>query len=69
MPIFEYQAIDLKGKAKRGTVDADTARDAREKLRRQDFRVTEMNQVEATTRLNQRGPRAFLVRRSFPAIR
>ena len=32
MPIFQYQAIDLKGRQKTGTIDADTARDAREKL-------------------------------------
>ena len=47
MPIFQYQAIDLKGRQKTGTIDADTARDAREKLRRQEVRVTLMEKVTA----------------------
>ncbi|MFQ5653679.1 MAG: type II secretion system inner membrane protein GspF [Planctomycetota bacterium] len=57
MPIFQYQAVDTKGRAKRGTVDADTARDAREKLRRQDVRVTRMSRIEtaAKRRASRRG--------------
>lgn len=47
MPIFQYRAIDLKGGNKKGTIDADTARDARERLRRLELRVTEISQVEA----------------------
>ncbi|MGE3165681.1 MAG: type II secretion system inner membrane protein GspF [Planctomycetota bacterium] len=50
MPIFEYRAFDLKGATKRGTIDADTARDARERLRRMDLRVTEIDQLESATR-------------------
>ena len=50
MPIYQYEAIDAKGRAKKGTVDADTARDAREKLRRQDIRVTQMERLDATGR-------------------
>ncbi len=46
MPIFAYKAIDAKGRSKRGTIDADTARDARDKLRRQELRVTTMDQVD-----------------------
>ncbi len=48
MPIFQYEAIDARGRPKKGTVDADTARDAREKLRRQEIRVTEMKRIDAT---------------------
>ena len=47
MPIYSYQALDTKGNTKKGTIDADTPRDARDKLRRQDLRVTEMDQVKA----------------------
>ena len=50
MPIFNYEAIDAKGRPKKGTVDADTARDAREKLRRQQIRVVEMHRLDATAR-------------------
>ena len=49
MPIYQYLALDVKGKAKKGTVDADTARDARDKLRRRDLRVTTMDQVKVST--------------------
>lgn len=45
MPIYEYQALDLKGRSKKGTIDADTPRDAREKLRRQELRVTDIDQI------------------------
>lgn len=48
MPIFHYEAIDVKGRTRKGTVDADTARDAREKLRRQEIRVTGMKRLDAT---------------------
>lgn len=49
MPIFQYEAI-AKGKNIKGTIDADTARDAREKLRRQEVRVTTMERIEASKR-------------------
>ena len=47
---------------KKGTVDADTARDAREKLRRQDVRVTEMNRVEAGAKREKGAPKPILQR-------
>ncbi|MGA1201681.1 MAG: type II secretion system inner membrane protein GspF [Planctomycetota bacterium] len=50
MPIFQYEAIDAKGRTKKGTVDADTARDAREKLRKQQIRVVEMERLDASGR-------------------
>lgn len=50
MPIFQYEAISSKGKSVKGTIDADTARDAREKLRRREIRVTTMNRIEASRR-------------------
>lgn len=34
MPAFEYEALDISGRAKRGVVNADSARQARRELRR-----------------------------------
>ena len=34
MPAFEYEALDLTGRSKRGVVNADSARLARRELRR-----------------------------------
>ena len=42
MPVYEYKALDAKGKNASGNIDADTARDAREKLRFQKIYVTEI---------------------------
>jgi len=60
MPIFHYEAIDVKGRARKGTVDADTARDAREKLRRQEIRVTGMKRLDATGGVKKGERRALL---------
>lgn len=59
MPIFNYEAIDAKGKARKGTVDADTARDAREKLRRQQIRVVEMKRIDASGGVKRGEKRSF----------
>ena len=40
MPIFEYKAIDADNRTKRGIIDADTARDARQKLKKDALYVT-----------------------------
>jgi general secretion pathway protein F len=42
MAVFEYKAITLDGKSVSGVIDADTAREARDKLRRSEIFVTEM---------------------------
>ena len=44
MPIFEYKAIGPNNKVKRGIVDADTARDARLKLKRDNLYVTDLRE-------------------------
>ncbi len=46
MPVFEYRALKSDGAATEGIVDADTAREARSKLRAQNLMVTEIAQVE-----------------------
>jgi general secretion pathway protein F len=45
MPIFQYTALTPAGKLKKGIVDADTPRDARAKLRGDNFHVTDMKEV------------------------
>ncbi|MEM7165671.1 MAG: type II secretion system inner membrane protein GspF [Planctomycetota bacterium] len=64
MPIYQYQALDLKGRNKKGTVDADTPRDAREKLRRQELRVTAIDQIVTGKKKKERKQSEFkLVRK------
>ena len=45
MPIYSYKAIDQRGRQSKGNIDADTAREARDKLRHQQLRVTDMERV------------------------
>jgi len=39
MPVFAYQAVDASARDVRGTIAADSPREAREKLRRQGLLV------------------------------
>ncbi|MHC4841789.1 MAG: type II secretion system F family protein [Planctomycetota bacterium] len=48
MPVFEYKALDGKGKSVNNVIDADTPRDARAKLRQQKIYVTEISEVRTT---------------------
>jgi general secretion pathway protein F len=48
LPVFEYKALNAKGKAQGGVIDADTARDAREKLRGQRIYVTDITEVRGS---------------------
>jgi len=45
MPIFEYRALTVTGEAKKGIIDADTPRAARDKLRVDHMHVTDMREV------------------------
>lgn len=45
MPVFEYKALDSAAKSTTGVIDAETPRDAREKLRARKIYVTEIDQV------------------------
>lgn len=47
MPIFEYKAIDGANKQKRGIIDADTTRDARQKLKKEQLFVTDIREAKA----------------------
>ncbi len=44
MPIFEYKAVDNENKQKRGIIDADSAREARIKLRTERLYVTDLKE-------------------------
>jgi len=64
MPIFEYKALTPAGTAKKGIIDADTARGAREKLRGDRVHVTDMWEVNDKRRKKTgpgkgQGPRQF----------
>jgi general secretion pathway protein F len=56
VPIFEYKAIDNASKQKRGLIDADTARDARLKLKQERLYVTDLREAR------KKGPRALRIR-------
>lgn len=47
MPIYDYKALTADGKTAKGVVDADTAKGARQKLKKQGLMVTEI--TEKTT--------------------
>ncbi len=52
MPVYEYKALDPSGKAVAGIIDADTAKEARQKLRMQNLytrTVTEAEEAVALT--------------------
>jgi len=46
VPIFEYKAIDGDNKAKKGIIDADTPRDARQKLKKDRLYVTDIREAQ-----------------------
>ncbi len=46
MPVFEYRALDSKGKVREGILDADTAKEARLKLRDQKIHVVDLRTKE-----------------------
>ena len=50
MPIFEYKALKETGESTQGVIDADTSKDAREKLRSRKIHVTEMAPLEEKER-------------------
>lgn len=59
MPIFEYKALSSNGKNKTGFIDADTAKDARNKLRAQGNHVTALRELQG----NAKKKNIFLFRR------
>ncbi len=57
MPVFEYRALTDGGKATKGIIDADTAKDARNKLRLDKVRVTDIQELSRKRKAGKsRGP-------------
>ena len=50
MPIFEYKAYAAGGSTKKGVIDADTPRDARQRLRRDNILVSELVELRSGAR-------------------
>jgi general secretion pathway protein F len=48
-PIFEYKALDAGGKTSKGVIEADSAKSARLKLKKQNLMVTEMDERSVAT--------------------
>lgn len=46
MPVYEYKAFNQSGQNKTGICDADTPREAREKLRRDKFHVVSLTEIK-----------------------
>lgn len=50
MPLFTYQALNLQGKKIKGAIEAETGREAKEKLRDQGLMVANLNLSNGVTR-------------------
>lgn len=73
MPVFEYKALDAKGKAATGVIDADTSRDAREKLRVRKVYVTTISEVQGRKKKkevvrDEKGNKKVVVSTELPQI-
>ncbi|GAG23443.1 unnamed protein product, partial [marine sediment metagenome] len=47
MPVFEYVAIDSAGKSRKGIIDADSSRTARQKLRADGIYPSQLEETQA----------------------
>lgn len=73
MPVFEYKALNAKGRNAAGVIDAETPRDAREKLRQQRVYVTEITEVRGTGAKrevvkNEKGEKKVVVSAELPKV-
>ena len=55
MPIYEYKALNAKGQGKPGILDADSPREAREKLRKQGLFVTDIRVIKDQEKRQKKG--------------
>jgi len=53
MPIFQYKAVGPKGETKTGVIDADTARDARQRLRKDNLLVSDIRETRGGRRVRR----------------
>ncbi|MBJ2145956.1 type II secretion system inner membrane protein GspF [Vibrio sp. IB15] len=49
MAAFEYKALDARGKSKKGSIEADNARQARQRIKEQGLMPVEMTEAKART--------------------
>lgn len=57
MPVFEYKGLDQAGKNRRGTIDADNARTARARLKKDGIYVTEIRDKTKAQAAKAKGSR------------
>ena len=66
MPAYQYKALDSNGKAVTGVIDADSAREARAKLRLQQIFATDISESEKGVRLTSEIKIKTLLKRTGP---
>lgn len=65
MPIFEYSALDRSGKKLKGTIDADSLRQARSKLRNQNIFPTDLSESGRSVAFNPSDVTKYFQRNSI----
>jgi general secretion pathway protein F len=73
MPVYEYKALNAKGKNAGGVIDAETSREAREKLRAQRIYVTDISEVRGSSakrevKKDEKGQRTVVVQTVLPRL-
>jgi len=63
MPIFEYKAYVKGGSSKKGVIDADTPRDARQRLRRENILVSELVELRSGRRKGRKPAKGTTVKK------
>lgn len=63
MPVFQYKALTSRGETRTGVMDADSPREARVKLRRDDLHVVSLRQIEEITKEGRISLKALFTRR------
>ena len=66
MPVYEYTALDIKGKTISGVIDADSSRTARQKLRTSKIFPVSIKEVHDTSVIKT--PKSFSFRDSFSRV-
>jgi hypothetical protein len=67
MPVYEYTALDAKGKAKSGIIDAEGASAARQKLRSSGIFPVSISETQEV--VEERAPQALDLSRFFTRIK
>jgi general secretion pathway protein F len=67
MPVYEYKALDIKGKTTSGIIDAESSLIARQKLRASGTFPVSIKEVHETP--VKKEPRSFLISRYFNRVR